>query len=751
MINNSLFKADKIPNFHPIVDVYESDEWWRVQKRRCIEGYWVSGKWMPPELYYYINFHHIILQEGIYKGLSLPWLRDIDWEKAFIFAEATGFSGFDGDDVYSCNRMLIDDVKDEDIFAFCSEKDTGEIRKDYLSNFFNKKGERKIYVPAREYLRKIHPTNMGKALYLNEAKHLLELASRGYGKSYSTSGLIAHNFLFDGARDYDLYLKLRHEKTPLQSETVVGAIDTKYSNKLMSKVKVGLEKLPGSSYLSIDGEQVFYASPLSIAWTGSFAVGKEAFATVSKSLVQHVTFADNPLAAAGGRPNRVFIDEVGFMNNIKEAWEGVENTQASEDFKRLTMYGMGTGGLTSGGAVTYLQELFYDPETFGCLVFEDEWENKGDIGYFVPGTLAMNKFKEGPNLITNMEKATKNITDAREKAKKTKKSTRIQGTIINKPLVPSEIFLRMEGTMFPTHELKEALGALESNPIRMKSAIHADLVEKTKGNVQLLPTEKTPIYNYPLLKNDEMDACVQIFQKPKYDADGFIQAGRYIMATDPVDDDGNDNTARSLQSTFVLDLWTDSIVAEYTARTYLASEYYENVRKLCMYYNAINLYENNKKGMYGHFKNKSSLMYLAETPQILKEEDLVKSKGIGNRSLGVNMSSDKVKLYGINEILEWLEKPSYHNPEIKILYTIPSVGLYKELISFSMDVNADRVSALLALMIYRAEVQFKIDTLKNKTVKSVSSSSIWGNAYGAFNKNKQERAMAKYLQDYDIN
>ena len=40
-----------------------------------------------------------------------------------------------------------------------------------------------------------------------------------------------------------------------------------------------------------------------------------------------------------------------FRKNILETWEAIESTQAAEVFKRLTIYAMGTGGLTSAGAV----------------------------------------------------------------------------------------------------------------------------------------------------------------------------------------------------------------------------------------------------------------------------------------------------------------------------------------------------------------------------------------------------------------
>lgn len=722
IINNSNFKLSEIPDFHPIANAYERNEFWREQKKYCIEGYWSSGKWMPPELYYYINFHNIKFEDdgGTATAIGLPWLRDIEWEKAYIYTEACGFSGFEKDTLYTCHRWY--GPEKEKALKY------GKITQEEL--------KKKIYIPAREYLRKIHPTDLGKPLYKNTAKNVLDLESRGGGKSYWASGCIAHNFLFDGARDYDLHLQKRIEETPYVSDTVVGAIQALYSTDLLEKVKTGIENLPGYKQIITNlGEIEIHPSPLSTIFTGSLAPGRT-LTSRTKSVINHRTFQDNPLAANGTRPNRAFLEEVGFMNNLIESWGAIEATQAAAQHKRLVIYGLGTGGLTTGGAALYAQDIFYNPENYNCLVFEDVWENKGKICYFLPAYLTRNEFKEGPNLITNEAKAKMAIAEEIEEAKKGGSKLALLAKIINNPTKPSEIFLRQEGVFFPVQDLKQALADLESNSLLLKASYKVDLLEKTKNEISIIPSEKQVLTDYPLRRGTNLDACIEIFEKPKLDKDGNVFANRYIMSTDPIDDDGNDDVKRSLQSTFVMDTWTDSIVAEYTARTYLVDEYYENVRKLCVYYNAKNLYENNKKGLYAYFKNKNALHYLAESPSILKDQDLVKSTGIGNRSLGVNMSNDRIKLYGINLYLKWLEGNSYKNPDIKRLYTIRSLGLLKETISFSMDVNADRVSAILILMIYRAELDNQIEQRKSQSVKNVHTDEFWGRAYKGFNKAK---------------
>ena len=40
------------------------------------------------------------------KILARPWLRDLDWEKAYIYTEAFGFSGFENDHEFTCNLII---------------------------------------------------------------------------------------------------------------------------------------------------------------------------------------------------------------------------------------------------------------------------------------------------------------------------------------------------------------------------------------------------------------------------------------------------------------------------------------------------------------------------------------------------------------------------------------------------------------------------------------------------------------------
>ena len=1078
MILNDNFLEKDIPRFHAISQHYDRVSYWKEQKRRCIEGYWVSGKWMPGALYFYCNFHTIRFEEegSASRKIGRPWLRDIDWEKAYIYEEAMGFSGFSEDTLYTCDRKYGPE-KDRAIrFGWITESDISK----------------RIYIPAREYLRKIHPANLGKPLYVNGAKNVLDMEARGGGKqiphseivmtphgfitmgevregdfviganglptkvlnvfyqglddvyelllqdgrsvrcglehqwevfdgnnkrvletkdllriglqykhtkngknfsrfkirnalpteysekdllidpyvlgvllgdgtmttitpkiassdkfildevsrileykyeikldtsttnnhtlkyigddkcrirrdkiqtnplhnsivelglnkkcldkfipdiykigsikqrlsllqglldtdgsitregsieftntnerlvddviylsrslgiqcrkgiddrsgkshiikghackrgiiyraylrtdlpvfrlprkferirkmkrsnmvyivdikkldykeesscimvdnedhtylvkdfivthnSYMASAMILHNFLFDGAYDYELYLESKRAHTPLTSDTVVGAIESKYSDDLLKKVKLAMEHLPDRQIINNET----YPSPLFISYTGSLMSGKTLVSSAG-SVINHRTFMDDPLAANGTRPNRAFLEEVGFMNNIIEVLGALESTQASADYKNLVVYGLGTGGLTTHGAVLHVKEIFNNPEEFNFLSFDDIWENKGKICFFLPGTHTINKFKKGPNKDTDEVSSRMYIEEEIEKAKNSGNRRRYMASIINMPLKPSDIFLTIEGNFFPMDDLHERLAEIDENKRILEASWKVQFQIKD-GKSEWKMADKPILRDYPHRRGDVLDTAIEIWELPKTDASGSIPYGRYIASLDPVDNDGGDDVDHSLMSGFIMDSWTDKIVVEYTGRTKIANDFYEQWRRCLMYYNALCNYERNLKGFYGFMKNAGSLHLLCDEPEILKERGLSKGGGTGNQSKGT-VGSTPIINWGLELILAWLESRAYtsvkneddETPDMTTnLQVIKSPALLRELISYNSEINTDRVSSLIYLMILRED---RLNISKNsflKKIEIVTSNKFWDKAYKNPNK-----------------
>jgi hypothetical protein len=717
IINNSNFQVEEIPNYHPELEYYDRLAFWQIQKRRCIEGYWVSGKWMPGPLYYYINFHNILFEDdtSVAQATGLPWLRDIDWEFFLIYEEARGFSGFAGDTKYTCDRK------------YGPEKELAL----KLGRITQKEVDSRIYVDAREYLRKNHLMDLGKPLYKNEARHVISIQSRGGGKSYGSSGIANHNYLFDGATDYDVYLERKKSKNYIASDTIIGAIDTKYTEPVIKKIKVAQKHLPGE--FGRPGED-YYPSPLHVSHTGSVAPNRE-YESKTGSLLRHRTFKDNPLAANGTRPNLVILDEVGFMYNIKESWSAIEATQASKQKKNLVIWALGTGGLVSGKAALYAESIFRNPSDYNCLAFDDNFENRGEIGYFVPYWKTLNEFKTKPDYITDEDKARLYIEHRRAEAKKSDDPSVYQGEIINGPIYPSEAFLVMEGAFFPTMFLKTHLSEVEGGKHKkyVESSFKGDLIFDEQGEVEFSTIQDIkPIRNYPLGKDDPKAGCVEVWVKPQKNDEGVIPFGTYIGGMDVVDKARA--TTNSLPSIQIMNRYTRQIVAEYTGRTDDPNEFYEICRKLLLYYKATGMYEQNLPGLFTYFERHKSLYLLADTPYQLRNSDTYKQGT--NTSKGIN-ASGKVNQTARDFIKSWLLEKVSINSDERVLEQIYSSATLKELISWNPDGNFDRVSALGMLLWHDA------------TIDRVSALGmlLWHDATMMIETNKRTKEVKTFLDD----
>ena len=102
------------------------------------------------------------------------------------------------------------------------------------------------------------------------------------------------------------------------------------------------------------------------------------------------------------------------------------------------------------------------------------------------------------------------------------------------------------------------------------------------------------------------------------------------------------------------------------------------------------------------------LHLLADTPEYLKDKQIIKEIGWGNKSKGV-VASLPVNNYANELIKEWLIKPvTQQNGEGETvtkpkLALIKNRALLKELILYNPDINVDRIRALGMAMLYREE------------------------------------------------
>lgn len=693
MIENNNFKIE-IPTLNPLSLDYKT--FWKEERKRCIEGYWVSGKFMPGPVYQYINHWKIELNKSKnskQKSLANPFLRDLEWEKGRLFMEARGFSGFEFDTQYTCNLEYIDTLyywdNLDNKFVFPIKEE------DFISISNNSRRYNQIqYLKPRDYLRRIWSKDMGRPLMHNQAKNVVDIESRGTGKSFFAANLIAWNFLHDGVFWYD---ELRDKP---KSETLIGAIDTKYSGGLIKKVQLGLDNLSGGVELN----DKYYPPPFGKKWVGSWESGKTIEAKYeikvgdswvkkgSKSMIHHRSFADNPMAANGTRPSFVTLEEVGFMYNLREAMGQLKECTMSSSNKFGTIWMFGTGGDMAGGSTEAVKDVFYDPNSFDCLVFEDEYENKGKIGYFVPAWKGLNDFKDEEGN-TNEVVAKSYLERERVKLKNGKSKQALYDELQNRPIVPSEAFLILEGNIFPVAELKEHLSYLENDARKKDLGTNGRMMRDSDGKTYFKVDHDAIPCDYPTKESKTFDGAVVIWEEP-IDKPPY---GLYIAGIDPYDQDKALNSP-SLGSIIIYKRFINADqtyhlpVAEYTARPQFANDFYEECRRLLEYYGATALYENEKTGLKSYFETKNCLHLLYRQPSIIKT---ITPNSKVDRTYGTHMSTqikEQIEIY----TRDWLKTEL--SPGKMQLTNIYSIPLLKELISYNQDGNFDRVIAFMLII-----------------------------------------------------
>lgn len=721
------FLLKEVPNHHPSSAKYIS--FWREQKKRCIEGFWGidskkdSGRiwrFMTPNLYFYVNFGTILHKSANAPKTSpkkkmRPYLRDLEWAFFYNYAEARGFSGFELDDEYTCNRdaeLYHKGLKLQDDVHFTCIDINGDV---------------KTFIPVRDYIRKKWDRPMGKPLYFNTAKNLLWLGARGGGKSYSVAvGVILHEILFDGVRDYD---EESMRDLPV-AEVFVGAAMASKSSEILKKTKMAMEELPGVWAKNTEDEvpSPFYKqmsgtlepNNMKSAWRHEYdkkVAGKWRKFGSGSHVYHGIWTTENPEAAAGTRPGVIVCDEIGLLSNSIQVHSSNNACQVSDGTERFgsSVY-MGTGGNVE--KIVQTEIMFRDPEGFEFLAFEDEWENSGHICWFTPATYMDLSYKDD-NGNTKESEAESHYLKRRERAKKARSKTALDLEMMNFPLVPSEMFLNIGASKFPVADIKFRYSELIAGDSKELGSTWKGFFRIGEGgSIEWKNEDVYPIYDYPLKSVDQFTGCVNIFEMPMKGHDGKIPYGIYIGGYDPIDDDDNSDIDRSLQSFWLMNTITDRIVLEYSARTRHATEFYEQVRRALIFYNGTVNYENQKKGFYAYMKNKNGLHLLADTPSILKDYDMQKSSGEGNKSKGTSANL-AVNNWGIELQIEWLEKEAYGLEDKMNLQTIKSPAYLRECILFDGHRNTDRISSIGMLMIHREDVLKRTMSIKDRMDKPV--------------------------------
>lgn len=456
-----------------------------------------------------------------------------------------------------------------------------------------------------------------------------------------------------------------------------------------------------------------------------------------KSEIFGVSINDGWRKVRGKRAKLILWEESGANPYLLQAWNVALNSMKSGNRSFGLMCSFGTGG-QEGIDIEGLAEMFYN-SGYGIYHIPNKYEEghtATKCGFFFPMWKNLEGFMDADGN-SNEAAAKEYLLKQREKIKA---ETKDIGAIIRKmaeePLTPREALMRVGGNFFPVNELNDILADLISDT-RTRDAEYIGKLELAgDGTVTWRPDDTLrPIREFPLKYDGsnikDKEGCIVIWEMPQKNSDGVIPSGVYLAGNDPYDMD-DAGSSDSLGSTFIFNKVSDRIVAEYTGRPNTANQYYENVRKLLIFYNARCNYENNLRGFFSYLDNKHCSHLLTDTPKIIY--DKIDNKSVIQRNKGTP-GTLPIKKFGIELIKQWLLSPNQADGK-QNMYSIKSVPLLKELIYFSLkNGNYDRVLALAYLMIQREE-NMKIVVDPENRIKTLADDPFWKKHYNTLDGGK---------------
>lgn len=543
-------------------------------------------------------------------------------------------------------------------------------------------------------------------------QHMAELASRGKGKSYSLASILNHIFVVGENEE-------AHEK--------VKGIVTAYQKEYLTKDGV-LNKFVDMANFCATNTQFprkrLKNSLQEMTWIMGYKDVDLDIERGTQNTVLGVSSKDDESKLRGKRAAKILIEEFGTFPRLVDLYNVLLPSVQEGDIVFGQIYMLGTAG-DNESDFAGAQEIMYNPKGYNMYalpnVFDKYNQGKPYFVFFFPGYINR-KGCYNENGVSDVIKALIEILMNRYRVKynSTDPNTIIK-TIAEVPITPAEAIVKTGVNMFPIADLTERVGQLDANPTEYDDVYVGDLVFSKDGQVKYKPTSAMPIRDFPH-KDNKIEGAIEIYQMPEIDKNtGKPYNDRYILGADPYDDD--ESNTMSLGSIFVLDLWTDRIVAEYTGRPSFADDYYEICRKLCLFYNGRLNYEYNKKGLFSHFSTRNSLYLLTDVLDFLKEKQMMKD-GYGNKSKGTN-ASPAINAYARSRLRSWLLAPvpiiqtiDGEEKEVKVprLFTVRNRALLKELINYNSEGNFDRISAMGMLMLLREDrmIRYQGDVSKEK-------------------------------------
>ncbi len=435
-----------------------------------------------------------------------------------------------------------------------------------------------------------------------------------------------------------------------------------------------------------------------------------------KSQIMGVSLKDAPDKVRGKAGELVFFEEAGSFPGLLKAWEVTMPTMRQGANTLGTMIAFGTGG-TEGADFEGMEELFYNPDSYDCLAFENVWDAgaRGTYcGHFVPIYENLEGFidKDGNS---SMDSAVAFEEGNRVKKKGTNDPKALDQYIAEHPMNPREATLQISANLFDIASLQEHYNNVKVNKLD-KIGTAGKLYFGKNNKIEFrLDGDAKPIIRYPHRKEDDLNGAIVIYEAPYKNEKQQVPVNLYIICHDPYGQNQSADSS-SLGSCYVLKRVNnisrpdDMIVASYVGRPHSQDEYNRNMFMLADYYNAKIGFENDRGEVIAYARRHRKLNRLQEEFEMLDKKDL-RSKTV-KRQYGMHTTEAR-KRQGELYIRDWLNTVRSKNEDgsqVLNMHKIYDLALLQELIKFNHMGNFDRVMSLMVGMyhtreLYNAEVK----------------------------------------------
>lgn len=687
-VNSDAFREEAIhfqKNQYYCSDPWGSSAWydyWTEQRRRCIEGYEVSGAKITGDHYFYLNFCPIKLADSKGKRIAkkikdFPFFWDGDYN--YFWSREIARKGILG-------ALRVDDEIIDTIDALPEPE---RIKK--WVEYYDTLG---LYVKIKPYA-------------LNGGKNLIVGKSRRKGYSFKNASVGVNNY-----------------QTIPDALTLYTAYEKKY---LYPK---GIFSM-ALDYVSFINNNTAWAMPSDyIAKTdhrkASYKEYKNGVEVENgyKSELMALTFKDNPDATRGKDAYDLIIEESGAFGTpglLKECYKASEDCVKDGDVKTGLITLFGTSGDLEGGTADYA-EMYMNPERFDLLPFEDVWEDELELGgatqgFFHPIQWNFNGYYDDQGN-SNIEEAKKAVLQSRElKASKGATVSDLAKKAQETPLKAREAFAYTSFNIFPTQELQRQNDIIKSKGLHLLKGQPVYLLRDPQTDAVIvepdMKNELEPIRSYEV-KGER--GCPVIYERPIPNA----PRGLYKIGYDPVRQD----TGTSLSAIVVYkgvykgSYTKNCIVAEYIGRTETPDDAHYIAELFAELYNTQVMYENEVPDVKTYFLRRKKLHLLALQPDAVISKNIKHSTV--NRVYGCHMNvqlKDAAERY----TKEWMKTVNDFDENGKPISTIGqiySTRFLEEALLYNRKENFDLMSAFFMCIIQVQEEVIGKDYNKESVAES---------------------------------